>query len=336
MTFERALEIEMIFEKIHCQLSNLDKLSLQEATMHNRTIRANFDHKNRRKKAIICPACLLDIASNEIIWVPKRNIQPSLIGTMKLPIGNLILRSELEDWTKISNVPNPDKEEKVIKLKKYQEGMNFTIPGTNSTMNNVDAMEAANLFNVNYATMQIEEFNSTADFMRHFQMCHAVGAKMPKPKRKLSLTRENNKNIYKNWPLYDHSITSTFLDYRRLHFSKFYTLKTKTEEVRTYHKDFNSARLAQVIRNITFTEYITFFTHTPLLENKTMHETKYCNILYSLTILLRMYEHIAVIRGRYNPNISSEIHKNISHMILLNRYISRHCFSIFKKSVKDI
>ena len=336
MTLERTLEIEMIFEKIHGRLSNLDKLSLQEATMHNRVIRANFDHINRRKKAIICPACLLDFASNEIIWIPKRNNQPSLIGTMKLPIGNLILRSELEDWAGISNVPNPDKEEKVIKLKKYQEGMNFKIPGTNSTMNHVDLTEAANLFNANYAARNFEEFESTAEFMRHFKMCHTDEATVPKPKRKLSLTRENEKQIYKKWPLYDYPVTSTHLDFKRLHFAKFYIFKFVTEEIRTYHHDFNCAKLAKVIRNVTFSEYMTFFTHTPTLQNKTIHDSKYCNILYSLTILLRTYEHVAVVRGRYNPNLSNEIHKNICHLMLLSRFISRHCFAIFKKSLKDI
>lgn len=335
--FERIMEIDLIFDKIHPNLSNKDKLSLQHATYGNRNIQRNFVRVNSKKKRIICPACLIDFTSNDIPWVPNKLTQPNHIGTMKLPLGNLLIRSNIEEWSKISPLANPDKEEKVIRLTKYSEALDFIIPGTQSTVNRVNLVEAETLFQKNYGNQKFEEFESTAAFMKHFHMCHAANGKTPKPKRKLCLTRENNRLVYKAWPVYDLPLKTSFYDYVRMNHSKFYPLKTLTEEVKNYHKDYNVAKLSRVIRNLAFTDYIAFFANTPALQFRNHNNnSQYLNVLYSLTILCQIYEHVALVRGRYPSNLSNEVQKSYAHFMLLSAFTTRHLFSLIRKNIRDI
>ena len=338
-TLERILEIDLIFEKVHRRLSNKDKLSLLEATYGNQTIQNHFHRENRRKKAIICPACLLDFPSTEIPWIQKRYVQPELVSSMKLPLGNLLLRNNLEKWANISPLVNPDGEEFIVKLTKYGEGLEFIIPGTQSSIRRVNLVEAEDFFKKNFAGKNFEEFESVADLLKHFSACHTAAGKTPKPKRKFCLTRENNRQVYKLWPVYDLPIKTTFFDYRRMNYSRFYPLKLVTEEVRVYHKDYNCARLMRIIRNQAFLDYVAFFANIPPVDYSLVnqnYESKYCNILYSVTILLQILEHSGIARGRYPTNISTEVNKNLAHYMMLTAFCTRHLSTVFKKHIRDI
>ena len=338
-TLERILEIDLIFDKVHRKLSNKDKLSLLEATYGNQVIQTNFKRKNHHPKAILCPACLLDFPSNEIPWIQKRLIQPDLVGTMKLPLGNLLLRNNLEKWANISPLVNPDGEEYIVKMVKYGEGLDFVIPGTQSSIKRVNLVEAEEFFKKNFACKKFEEFESVTDLLKHFSACHTAAGKTPKPKRKLCLTRENNRQVYKVWPVYDLPIITTVFDFKRMNYGRFYPLKQVTEEVRVYHKDYNCARLMRIIRNQAFIDYVAFFANIPPVDYNSVnqnYDSKYCNILYSVTILLQILEHSGIARGRYPANISTEVNKNLGHFMMLTAFCTRHFYSVFQKHIRDI